>query len=439
MGKSTDDRKGHPVLVHLRRWKELRKVTYRHLEERWGLTDDPVYRRLAGQHSLNLKEIDGALELIGLDRNEFLAGVAEGFFPELLLDDVAGRDRDQVRNFRKSLRKRRPRRVYDAAEVGAAAAGLEALRFRDAHEARELALDVLRTADLDPDAAAETWGVLGVLERYAGRVAVAAFCLSEALRLAASERTRARTLQRIAMLLLYTTGDADAAMKACRRAAVCYLSCRDLAGMGKTLVDEGVVLLNGQAAYGEALRAYEKALELLPDTEPVYRFGATQGSAVAAVYLGDVAGALEHLDGALAELAAQESSLMYASLLWLKGEIALLLEQYLEAADHFLGVWDCCVDLDLSPLETTLVSLRMAKAYFLQGDRRQVRRILHEMVSSLAEVERSHPLLGAALGEFLREGVRGEVTAEALEEIYRKLREGTETAPPLLPLTLPAS
>jgi tetratricopeptide (TPR) repeat protein len=241
------------------------------------------------------------------------------------------------------------------------------------------------------------------------------------------------------MLLLYTTGDADAAMKACRRAAVCYLSCRDLAGMGKTLVDEGVVLLNGQAAYGEALRAYEKALELLPDTEPVYRFGATQGSAVAAVYLGDVAGALEHLDGALAELAAQESSLMYASLLWLKGEIALLLEQYLEAADHFLGVWDCCVDLDLSPLETTLVSLRMAKAYFLQGDRRQVRRILHEMVSSLAEVERSHPLLGAALGEFLREGVRGEVTAEALEEIYRKLREGTETAPPLLPLTLPAS
>jgi len=67
-----------------------------------------------------------------------------------------------------------------------------------------------------------------------------------------------------------------------------------------------------------------------------------------------------------------------------------------------------------------------------------MRRTLEGILLKLGDVERANRLLGAVLGEFLRETARGRISAAILEEIYRKLRGGSETAPPLLPVTLPA-
>jgi tetratricopeptide (TPR) repeat protein len=439
MDESRDRRKFHPLVYALRRLLKVCGVHHRHLQEEWGLGKTAVLRRLHAGKGLDPFKIDRALARAGVPRERFYLGIGTGFHPELELDEIAARNRDQVWDFHKSVDEGRPRRVYDAGELREMADGLEELRFRDAEEARRRALEVLRSPDLDPDVAAKAWGVLGVVERYRGRAPVAASCFAAALRAGGCRRTRAQTLQRIAMLLLFDAGDPAQAWEAVLRARDAYSRCRDRSGLGKTLVDEGIVLFEGMSAYGDALTAFEAALELLGEKDFANRFGAVQGLAVAAVYLGDVPRAQAELERALALFEGEESRFRYASIVWLQGELALLLGRYLEAADLLLAVWDLYVDLDLGPVETAVVSLRMAKAYALRGDSMQVRRILREILLSFGGAERPSPLLGSTLGEFLREGIRGAVTAEALEEIYRKVRGTAETAPPLLPRTLPAS
>ncbi len=439
MEESRERRKHHPLVSALRRLLRVFGVQHKHLEEEWQLGESAVQRRLHGGKGLGPFKIDRALARAGILRERFYLGVATGFHPELALDRIAARNRDQVREFLKSVRDGRPRQIYADEELRKVIAGLEELRFHDAGEARQRALDVLRSSDLDPELTAEAWGVLGVIERYRGRAPVAAACYAAALKSGNEERTQARTFQRISMLLLFDGCDASGAMEAVLRARDAYSRCHDRSGLGKTLVDEGVVLFNGKGACREALTAHEAALGLLGEDDFASRFGAVQGLAIAAVYLGDVKRAQAELSEALTAFEGKESSLMHASLVWLQGEIALLLGQYLRAADRFLEVWDCYIDLDLGPVETSLVSLRMAKAYALQGDPRQVRRLLRQILQSFGGPGRPSRLLSSTLGEFLREGVRGEVTAEALEEIYRQLRGEAETAPPLLPRSLPSS
>ncbi|MEE8523816.1 MAG: hypothetical protein V3T72_07770 [Thermoanaerobaculia bacterium] len=438
MEKSADERKNHPHLVVLRRWLKLRGLSHEDLGKEWGFQRGAALRRLHGKTPLGVFKFDKALARLGITRGDFDRGVAAGFHPELVLGEIAAENSTEVDDFGGALRRDPPRRTYAPEELRELAEGLEALRFREPEEARQQALDILRTADLEPDVAGEAWGVVGVLERYQGRPSVTAFCLGEALRAGGSARTKARTLQRIAMLLLFHAGDTDLALEAVWQAADLYRRNGDLVGLGMTLVDEGIVL-GTSGAHREALAAHEAALGLLGDEAYEHRIAALQGLAISAVYLGDAGYARKRLDEALTALDGEESSFIYAALLWLKGEIALLLDQHIEAAGHFLGVWDCYIDLDMGPVETTLISLRMAKAYCLQGDRRQVRWILHEILSKLDDVERANPLLGSALGEFLRETARGEISAELLEQIYREMRGATEAVPPLLPLTLPAS
>ncbi len=436
MGENPD-RSDHPVLRGVRDWMRVRGVKHKDLELEWDVSESTVSRRLKGQRTLDPFHVDEALAAAGVSRERFYLGVATGFDPELALDEIAGRNRRQVRELAKSVHSAPPRQAYEATELRAIAAGLDALRVREPGEAREQALDVLRAAEVEADDVAEAWGVLGVLERYRGRASAAAHCLAEALESGGCDRTRARTFQRIALLLLFEGPEPSLALAAALRARDCYWRSFDIAGLGKVWVDEGIVQYT-LGLHCEAQGAFQAALGLLGNEDIESRFGAFQGLAITAVYLGDVPAARAWLDQAMAMIDPEESSFRYASIVWLHGEIALLLGQNLEATDHFLEVWDTYVDLDLGPLETGLASLRMAKAYALEGDHRQVRHTLRGILSSLGEAERPSRLLGSALGEFLREGVRGEVTAEALEDIYRKMRGEAETAPPLLPRSLPS-
>ncbi len=279
---------------------------------------------------------------------------------------------------------------------------------------------------------------MGVLNRFKGRPAITAFCLGKAFRAGGSERMKARNLQRLAILLFCHAGDAGLALEATRAARNLYCACGDAAGEGKTMVDEGLILVNATGEYRRALAAYEKALKLLPAELVVSRFCALQGIAVARVYLGEVRQALERLEQALAVSVEHPTAYLASGVVWLKGEIALLLGQSREAARYFGIVRDRYLDLEMGPVEIAVISLRVAKAHFLQGDRRQLRRTLEDVLLRLGDVEQANRLLGAALGEFLRENARGQVTAEILEEIYRTMRGGSETAPPLLPVELPS-
>ncbi len=114
-----------------------------------------------------------------------------------------------------------------------------------------------------------------------------------------------------------------------------------------------------------------------------------------------------------------------------------MLGQYGEAADHFVAVWDAFLDLKIGPLEVTLISLRIAKAYWLQGDREGFRQILQDLVSREEEARCSNPLVVPVLSELLRESAESTATAELLEETYRKLREGGASFSRLPPARFP--
>jgi tetratricopeptide (TPR) repeat protein len=396
-----------------------------------------VSQRLKGNPPVSVDQLEITLAKLGLDLVEFFLGVETRFHPELELHDVYQPERRNVDRIRARLLARPPGRRHSPSELAEMAAGLETLRFRDAREARRQAIEILRSPDLDPDVAAEAWGVLGVLERYRGRVALAARCLIEALRCRPSPAAKARTMQRVAMLLLFNAGSPGQALKSIFRARNIFRQIEDLSSVGKTYVDEGVVhFMAGD--YDAARRAYSTALRNLSKELIVYRVSALQGIAVSAVFLENTSEAFRYLDEASAELPREESYLyLHSGLRWLQGELLLLVGRYAEGADHLIAVWDAYLDLDMGPLEMTLISLRLAKAYLLQDDSSSFRGVLKDLISQETPLRRSHPVLAPTLGELLRQSAKGTVTVDVLEEVYRKLREGTQHAPPLLPVSLP--
>ncbi len=437
MGQKLISRKEDPVLHDLGRWMDFRRVTYEDVMEEWGLSRGSVYKRLAGKQRLGIKKLLLVLDRLGLSAEEFSHGVKTGFHPELLLHDIVKEDTDQVSNFRKLHLKSPPRRVYADEELREMADGLETLRFRDPKKAHDQAREILRSSEVEPDVEAEAWGVMGVLHRFRGRPSVTAFCLGNALRAGGSEQTKARNYTRFAMLLLYHVGDAELALEAMSKAKDFYWSCCDVVGLGKTMVDEGVIMgTNG--LYREAIAAHQAALGFLPDEHVNYRFSAYQGVAIAAAYLGDVDRAFRWLRRAAEALSSAETGYLTSSLLWLKGELALLLGDHRAALDYFFSVKGRYLHLEVGAVEIAMISLRIAKAYFLQGNTKELRRTLESILLRLGDVERANRVLGAVLSEFLREAARGRVSAEVLEEIYRKLRGGSEAGPPLLPSKLSA-
>jgi tetratricopeptide (TPR) repeat protein len=422
----------------LKRWMKVRHLTQKRLGRSLGLCRKTVGHILAKRGRLLQRHVDVALRELGLDPLEFYTAALTDFSAELLLDEIlTSTARQQVRDFRRAVLERPPRKTYSAAALRSMCDGLETLRFEDPRRARRMALEILLTPDVDGALAAEAWGILGVLYRYRGMAAIAAFCLQNALAITGpGSAARARNLQRAAILLLAGANRPDLAFRAISTAREHYAVLGDLAGQGKTHVDEGFArFITGD--YAAARAAYSAALPLLPGNLRISRFAAFQGIATAAVYLADYDEAKAFLHKA-AEALPPKSAYLRTGIDWLLAEIELARDHYESAVEHFLAVWDAYIDLELGPLAVTLVSLRMAKVYSLAGDGHSLREILRELASLQPSLQGSHPELGLVLAEFLRESARGRITAELLEEIYRKLREGARNAPPLLPTGIPS-
>ncbi len=420
----------------LREFVKSRKLGFEKLGKAWDLSAGSVSQRLAGNPGVTSDQVEIALAELGLDPVEFHRGVATRFHAELELHAFIKPSRRTVRRFHKRLLERPPESRHSPAELAEMVESLETLRFRDAKVAHRRSVEILRSHDLEADVAGEAWGVLGVLYRHRGHSVIAAFCLLQALRSDGSQTVRARTLQRIAMLLFFNATEPGQALKAIRRAREIYQLAEDHGGVGKTYVDEAVVHSNC-GEHRLARRAHSEALSLLPNDLPISRLCALQGVAVAAVFLGDTDEAFQFLEEAAAALPDDgDSCYLLSGVRWLQGEISLLLDQYGQAIEHFVAVWDAYIELDIGPLEVTLISLRIAKTYFLQGDWQAFRKILEGLTAREKEVQRANPLVAPAFSELLRVSAEGTVTAELLEKVYLEMREGTSSAPPLLPTKL---
>ena len=75
------------------------------------------------------------------------------------------------------------------------------------------------------------------------------------------------------------------------------------------------------------------------------------------------------------------------------------------------------------PLDVALVSLRLAKALFLAGDIRQMQRLAAEMLRLLKPLEKNR-IASAAIHEFTRASLSGEVTLELLERASAQVKKG---------------
>jgi tetratricopeptide (TPR) repeat protein len=427
------------VCRDLWRFKELYKVRLDDLG--WELSDTAVSHRLKHRKPPpDLKHVGATLERLALDPEEFFAGVASGFHPELALAPFLAEDPEQFPRFRRRRLSKPPRRRYAAAELHEMAAGLESLRFVDADAAYDQAAEILRALGPDfvpngatDDDAAEAWGVLGIVQRQRGQTSTTAGAYLQALQLGKAPDVRARTFQRIGMLMLYNGEDPVGAKRAINRARAIYLDAADDSGVGKTFIDEAIIRsLEGD--YRQSRNLDRRALRYLAEDELENRFAAVQGIAVKSALLGETAEAVHFLDQASTFPANRP--LMRTALHWLRAELAFALDQAGEALDHLGQALDAAEDAELAPVELVLLQLRMAKAYRLQGDHRALRWTLRDIVSSQRSFRSKS--VHAALSELLAGALEDDathVTAELLEETYRRMRERTTTAavaPPLL-------
>jgi len=405
----------------------------------WGISGTRVSSRLKHRDPApNLDHVDATLDTLEIDLDEFLLGLATGFHPKLVLAPYLDEHPRQFPRFRRRRLRQPPKRDYSAAEIHEMAGGLESLRFRDAGAAFRQALEILRSGAVggavEPDDAAESWGVLGVIQRHRGHISTAAGGFLEALDLGEAPAVRARTFQRIGMLLHLNGDDQDLALRAILRARGIYLDAGDDSGVGKTFVDEAAIA-GFCGGYRRARALNRRALRYLQDNDIENRFAAIQGIAVASVFLEETDEAATFLHQAATTLPG-DRPLLSCSLDWLQGELALDLGQSLEALDHLRAALDAAEEAGLAPVELVLLQLRIAKAHRLQGDRKALLWTLYDIMDLRRSFRGSKPV-GAVLSEFLTVALEEDaagVTVELLEETYRKMRDGaTLHAAPSLP------
>ncbi len=426
------------VLATLRRHRGAAAV-----DRASGLSSAKVRSRLRGETALTVGELSALLGGLEVDPVEFAAWREAGFHPEAYLRQLAAKRPTQVRHIR-DLAAREPARRSTAEEIREQAEGLEVLRLFDVAAAREGALEVLRTAEhrpevVDRESVCEAWGIVGAIQRSRGRSASAAHGLLKALVVGGAGQVstvrRTSTLQRVAYLMSYE-GNFEQAEGVLEGGRLIGVRALDWRAVGRVLVSLGA-LLGRVGRLEESIDAHETSLRLLPAAEWHLRFAAYQGLGLSWASRGDLQSALTKLDSALEVLECLESAppSIKCWVLWLRAEI-LLARQDLPAAElGFKAVRTIYIAQGMSSIDIAVVSLRLAKVMLLQGEFAELKELAHQMFVLLGRIERESRLVSGAFASFLRLGVRGELTAEFLESLYRRMHGSAKEAPPLLSLT----
>ncbi len=423
------------VLATLRQHRGARAV-----DRASGLDSAKVRSRLRGDSILTAGELSALVAGLGVDPVEFAAWRQAGFHPEVYLRDLARSGPNQVRHVRE-LAAREPATESSAAEVRERADGLEVLRLFDVKAARREAFEVLRTAEhrpeaVDRDSLCEAWGIVGAIQRSCGRSASAAYGLLRALVVGGAGRVapvrRTSALQRVAFLMSYE-GDFGLGEQVLEVARLIGARGQDWRAVGRVLVSLGG-LLGKTGRLDASIDAHQTSLLLLPPAEWHLRFAAYQGLGLSWVSRGRLRCALAQLDSALEVLEGLPSAppAIKCWALWLRAEILLAREDLPAAESGFRAVSDIYKAQKSGPTDIAVVSLRLAKALLLQGKIAQLGELAREMVVLLGPIERQNRLVSGAFASFLRLGVRGELTAEFLESLYRRLHGSAREAPPLL-------
>lgn len=265
-------------------------------------------------------------------------------------------------------------------------------------------------------------GTLASLYRVQARFGIAARCLSCALRLSARhqlKKTRVDLLQRTSYLL-GDQGEYRLAVEITRQASDMYVILQDPPGIGRALVDRGI-MLNRAGEPEAAIEAYESSLEYLPEDAWSNRFSACQGLGQIFLQRGDLEKA-RHWAARANECHRTRRGPNWLRLVWLRGEIDLEAGD-LESAERVLRDVRSGFEDRESPFDLALVSLRLAKALFLAGRFSEVCEIAADMMG-LMKAFYGHRVATAAIQEFARAALTGDLSAEMLERVSQEIEKG---------------
>ncbi len=274
---------------------------------------------------------------------------------------------------------------------------------------------------------ARALGVLAPFYRAAARFAPAARCLRLGLGLCADpaprdkelQRVRAELLQRVCYLL-GDQGDYRVAAEVARLAADAWVLLDDRAGIGKALADRAIML--GQAGETDAaVEVFLSSLKYLPEEAWVNRCSVYQGLGWIYALRGEIDEANKWAERTTAAHQTREG-LNWYRLVWLEGEIALDRGQP-DAAQRKLAEARAGFSDKGNPFDVAVVSLRLAKALFLAGELGEMQGLAAEMLCLLKPLGK-HPIASAAIHEFTRATLTGEVTVELLDRASDQVRKG---------------
>lgn len=305
--------------------------------------------------------------------------------------------------------------------------GLDAHRYRDAHQAVSFIRTELEevVAGLRPLA----WGVpllavygsaLRMIEDHDGaqQTLVTALELAEPT---GDEATLGDLLQRLAYVVADRCGDYRRSSQLSRRATDFHTLADDSNSVGKTLVDRGLWLYE-LGRPDEAIRMQQRALRRLAADEHRNRFSALQLLGLAYRECGDLERAHKYASLA-AELAPQVGSWLAAKLLRLRAKIAVDRRQFEAAEEHLREAIE--VFLPISAGEAALATTELVRVLVLQdrdGDAHETAKTLTQFIIPLEE--KSTVAASAAL-ELLRCGEAGRgIPMELVDRVAGVLEVG---------------
>jgi tetratricopeptide (TPR) repeat protein len=396
---------------HLTILRGSRKTPQKKLAEALGdVHPCQVTRRLDGSTVIKPREVAALLDALGVDHGEFFGGVAGGFHAEVYLARIAG-DHDRQKKYADTdLIADGPSRPYTADELREMAAGLRDLRIADPEAARVRALDILRTVyhfDVDPGVEARFEAALGLaaVYRVRGSSGTAAAFLLQALYTAGDHRRmRARMLLALVPLAA-DLGDFEAGLQAADLAISEFAQLGDLQGQGRVLISKGSLFgQNGQLH--RAIDAYSVSLLLVAEDRWYQRFSALVGLGLCHMLNEDLPDALSYSDRSLAALDSERvPPLQEAEARWLRGEILLRM-------GSSEGIRELRIALDIrskenaSKLSLTLISLRLACAYYDHGQLEELGKLTAGLSPLLRSVAANNKLLQGSLAELIRRSYR---------------------------------
>lgn len=379
-------------------------------------------QRRAGRRRVDVRVLFRSLDLLGVDAAEFFAS---------LLGDADPVDRFRTDAAMLCRNRQQPAILAALAERNSAGAGegefdpaaLDRLRYgeprRLLRRTRSLALQV-SDADLPV-----LLGIHASACRVIHKLEEAQIVLAYALDLAKGDNAVLADLVQRASYVAFETGEAEKALALSERATLIYLRAGDLAGVGKSLVDQGgwLAALNRTE---EQLQTYESALRYLEaDSDRLdvrrNRFSCLGNLSVAYRRLGDLRKARQCVR--MAHRCSQGSGpTEIGKLHWLEAQIARDAGDLEAAERHFQRAVDAL--RPVAPVDSALCTLDLVRTQLRRGATAAAYQSAREM-TALVQTLHKNRVAAAAVADCVRCALTGQgLSVSFLDRVGRILKSG---------------